>query len=241
MLIQILIIQIITFIGLIFVLRILFYRQLSSALTRLKHLHDENLMREEELNKKLKEVGELREAELLKVKQEAEEIVKEAKQTAAKMSANSQEFAKKEAQRIIGHATSDLRKREEDLQNKYQEQALDFSVELLKLTFSQQGKIALQHELLTELIDELSNLPQEKFTVKTSNVKIISAAALNASEKERLIKILNKKTGQEVTFEECVDPEILAGLIIHIGALIIDGSLKNKLRKAIPHIKKVGK
>ena len=238
MLIQLLIIQAVTFVGLIFLLRVLFYRQLSSALTRLKRLHEENLARQEELKKELEKLQQEKEAELSKARGEVEQIVKEAREKAAKVSDDSQAFAKQEAQKLIEQGNDNLKKLEAELQGKYQERALDLSVQLLKFTFSQQGRQALQHELLVELIEEISRLPQDKFTVKAAEAKVTSAYLLNSAEKEKIAKILGEKMNYSVTLEEAVDAGLLAGLVIQVGALTIDGSLKNKLRKVVPLLKK---
>ena len=237
MVFQLLIIQAVTFVGLIIVLRVLFYRQLSAALTRLRKLHEENLAREEELKKELENARKEKEAELAKAKLEAEQIIKDTRTKAEKLNEDSRTLAKQEAQKIIEQGKSDLKKLEAELASKYQEEAVDFSVSMLKFTFSQQGKEALQHELLSELIKEIEGLPEDKFSVKSKLAKVLVPSALNAGEKDKLIHALSEKIGLAVDLEESVDPEIIAGLIIQVGALTIDGSLRNKFKKVIPYLK----
>lgn len=237
MVFQLLIIQAITFVGLIIVLRILFYRQLSAALTRLRKLHEENLAREEELKKELEAARREKEAELAKTKTEAEQIIKETRIKAEKLNEESRVLAKQEAQKIIDQGKLDLKKLEAELAGKYQEEAIDFSISMLKFTFSQQGKESLQHELLSELIKEIEGLPSEKFSVKTKLAKVLVPSVLSAAEKDKLGHVLSEKIGEEVQLEESLDPEIIAGLIIQVGALTIDGSLRNKFRKVIPYLK----
>ena len=237
MVFQLLIIQAVTFIGLIIVLRILFYRQLSSALARLRKLHEENLAREEELKKELENAKKEKEAEMIRTKAEAEAIIKESRTKAEKLNEESRVLAKQEADKIIEQGKTELRKLEAELSTKYQEEAIEFSVSMLKFTFSQKGKEALQHELLSELIKEIEGLDPERFSVKTKQAKILAPAALSPAEKEKLSQLLSQKIGQTVELQESVDPDIIAGIIIQVGALTIDGSLRNKLKKVIPYLK----
>ena len=60
-------------------------------------------------------------------------------------------------------------------------------------------------------------------------VQIISAAALDQSEKDTLVQKLEKKTGCTVQPEFFQDESILGGLVIKIGDQVLDGSLKNRL------------
>jgi len=237
MIIQLLLIQVFTFVGLIFVLRFLFYRQLSSALGRLKHLHEENLQREEELKKELEIARQEKETELAKAKEEAAQIIKEAKGKAEAASGLAQQQAKQEVEKIIERAKLDSKKFENEIIAKSQEQAIDLSVSMLKFTFGQQEKQALQHELIVELIEEIERLPAEKFTVKAKQAKVTSAFTLNKEEKEKLAQVLSLKAGVAVELEELNDPEVIMGLVIEMGGFTIDGSLRNKLKKVIPYLK----
>ena len=240
MLIQLLIIQIVTFIGLILVLRMLFYRQLNSALARLKGLYQENLERQERLKKELKQVEFEKESKLAKAKEEARLLVQSAKEKSEGVSAGIQQRAKEEAQRTIDHAHQEIRQLESDLQHRSEERAIELSLQMLQLTFADQKKSDLQHQLLSEFMEELKNLDSKRIMNTAGKTRVITASELTPRERERFTEILSDKMGAKVTFDESVDPEMIAGLIIHIGDLTIDGSLKNQLHKASLYLRSKG-
>lgn len=237
MLIQLIIIQAVTFAGLIFVLRMLFYRNLNSALARLRRLHEENLARENELKAELEKLNQDKERELALAKEEAGRIVKDAKQNAEKLSLDINEQAKEQAKKTFEQSKSRIVGLENELADRYKEMAVDLSVEMLEAAFTAQGRQGLQQELLKELIEEIKGVDKGRFTVKTRHVKMTSACALDAASLGRLKEIISDKIGTAAEIEEAVDPKIIAGVIIEIGAFIIDASLRNKLRKVIPYIK----
>lgn len=237
MTIQLIIIQVVTFLALIIVLRILFYGQLDSALKRLKRLYEENLTREEELKKKIEDVALEREKELLKTRELAAAIIKDAKEKAEKALEDAVSRAKDESKRVLGHAEGESEKMKDNMMARVHDKAIEMSVEMLKAALTGQGKEALQHDLLSELIDEIKKVAKEKFTVKTKRVTVLSAQALKADELTKIAHILKDKMGGAVDIDESVDKDIIAGLIIKIGSLTIDGSIRNKLGKVIPHLR----
>jgi F-type H+-transporting ATPase subunit b len=237
MLFQLLIIQVITFAVLLFVLRILFYKQLGSALARLKNLHEENLAREEELKKELEKARLEKEQELKKAREEADKIIKDSKTKAEKISLDADKQAKEKVESALEQMQQEKEKLEKELLAKYQQHAIDLSLEMLDAVFTDQGREALQHQLIMELIGELKNLEKDKFTVRGKEAKVTSAYPLTDGEKEKLAHILSDKVGERVALQESKDAGIIAGLIINIGALTIDGSLKSKLKKTIPYLK----
>jgi F0F1-type ATP synthase membrane subunit b/b' len=235
--IQLIVIQVLTFIGIIIVLRIMFSSQLNAALARLKALHEENVIKEEELAKELEEARQEKEKTLHAAREEAAAIIKEAKSKAEKAGMEFEAKSKAEAQRKFDHVDGEIEKIKGASAASSHEKAVDFSTQMLEAVFTERSAAAFHHELIDELLEEIKDLDKSKFTVKTKDLEVISACPVAAEDKAKLAKILSDKVGMRVDIKESIDRSVVAGLIIKIGALTIDGSLKNKLRKILPHLK----
>ena len=231
---QLVLLQITTVAGLIFALRMLFARQLNAALRRLQTLQEETLVKEAQLKEELERAKQERAAEAEKGREEARRLVEAAKQEAQVLRATTEEQSKQEAQKIFARGQEELAKSRAELLGEIDAHAVRLSTEVLRYTFSQQAKEDFQHHLTAELIEDVSRLSQQQFSVKAETVSVTSSFPLTAQERHRLGQTLSEKLGGPVTLNERIDPELIIGLVIQIGALIIDGSLKNKLRKVLP-------
>ena len=238
MLIQLLVLQIVTFAGIIFVLRFLFYRQLNSSLSRLKDLYEENLIKENRLKEELERAKQVSLSEIEKGKQQGESVVEAAKKEAEELRINLKEQAKQEAQKIIVQGKEDLEKTKIHQMAEIEDKAIALSLQMIKYAFTQQGKENLHHLLIEELIRDLRAIDKNSLVVTTHQLKIITPFPLNAREREEIKQILAEKIGSDIALEERIDHELITGLMIQVGELVIDGSFKTKLKKIIPYLKK---
>jgi F-type H+-transporting ATPase subunit delta len=62
-----------------------------------------------------------------------------------------------------------------------------------------------------------------------ADVQVISAAALDEPQRQRLATALKKRLGRDVRLHCEVDPTLLGGAIVRSGDFVIDGSLKARL------------
>jgi len=234
---QLLILQIVTFIILIVLLRFLFYRQLNSALERLKELHEENLAREAELKRELERAKKERVAEIEKGKKEAKKIIEETKRAGEILHRSIEEKAKLEAQKIIDQGKEELSRLKNSLYQEINEHAIELSLKMIKYTFTEKSRKSLHKQLIDELIDEIAKLEKERFFVKEDNVKVISSFPLETNEEIRLKEIISSKLERNIELNKEIDTDLIGGLVVEIGAFVIDGSLKNRLKRVIPYLR----
>ena len=73
---------------------------------------------------------------------------------------------------------------------------------------------------------------------KRLGVTVTSAVELDPEIAERISSEIEEQTGNEVQLENRVDPEILGGLVVQVGNMVLDTSIRNrleKLRKSVAH------
>jgi len=237
MLIQLLILQFITFIGIIFLLRFLFARNLKSALERLNILHEENLAKEEELKEELRRAKEESQTQIQQGKDEAELIIEEAGKEAQRIRMNMEAQAKQQAEKIISDGRLEVEKLKVSVIKDIQAQSVELASRMIAELLTETDKIALQYEFANGIIEEVSRLPKEQFNVQGNQVKVVSSFLLLDRQRDAIKRVLAEKIGREIELNEQIDPKLIGGLTVELGGLVIDGTLKNKLQRIIPHLK----
>ena len=66
---------------------------------------------------------------------------------------------------------------------------------------------------------------------KRLGVTVTSAVELDPEIAERIGREIEEQTGNTVELERKVDPDILGGLVVQVGNMILDTSIRNRLEK----------
>ncbi len=93
------------------------------------------------------------------------------------------------------------------------------------------GFVALKNRLffLNSIIENFLNLVSKgKGELKG---KLISSKELSQTEKQKIEDSLSKDFKSSLNLDYSYDPDLVAGLIIQIGSIMIDTSIKTKLKK----------
>ena len=103
----------------------------------------------------------------------------------------------------------------------------NFSLNLKKFL----GFVALKNRLfyLDNIIESFLNLVSN--TKGELKAKLISSKKLSEAERQKIQTDLSKDFKSSLNLDYTYDPDLIAGLIIQIGSVMIDTSIKTKLKK----------
>ena len=232
---QILVLQISFFFLLLFALQKFFHGHLTGAISRMEKLQQKTIKKEEELQK-YQEM----------VLKDCEERIRKTDEEIAQRKAQGEEELKLLKQSAAGRLEEEkaalkgeLAQREKILERQFEQNArregVDIACELVKGAFSESLLKVLHQHLSEELLQGLSGIPQAKGMVVEKSVKVRSAFPLGDAQKEKwkkeLTALREKGAGSPVEIREEIDKDLLAGFVLVVGELVLDGSLKNRFEK----------
>jgi len=238
LIVQLIILQVITFIGLVFVLRKFLYTEAASQIKRLKSLNADNEKKAEDLRKKVEQAEAEYKEKTSKAEEEARRIKEEAQREIGEQRLQAEEKANLEAERIISQARNSREKIKEELKVELEEEAIDFAFELIRAAFDEAMCKNVHEELANRIIDGLEQIEGERIPREVATAEITSAFNLSPQQKERIRKIISKKVSREIDLKEEMNRDLIAGLIIRVDDLIIDGSLFNRLKETRQSLEK---
>lgn len=234
---QLIIIQIITFGLLAFLLRQFLTQHVTQSQDRLQELVQENRKREEDLKEKRsllenefknkldhhnKEMGKLRSAAEADAQTLREEALARAEEERRKMLSDAE--AQKETFR-------------KQLVMEMEEKALNLASGIIQHVFTAEVAKGIHVQLTDELIGEIEASDGQGMQFDEEEVEVLVPYPLMDPQMERIRAILSKKTGKPVEIKQTIQPDILTGMVVRLGNSVLDGSLKNKLKGAMSHVR----
>jgi len=236
--IPIIIMHVVVLIVLMGFIRLIIVGHAKRATTRVKQVEDEVRKKEEDIKREIEE----HEKDFSEKKAEAERQLQsqreEAKREASRLKEQSIAEAKKESQKIIEQAHKNEQKIREQIARQMEEKTVEYGGRVFKLVFSDLMTGDLNKQFINELIDALDEIEKGAITVDSAEATIITSHPLQADQKQRLESVLREKFNEQTTITESTDETLLGGLILKMGSLEIDGSLRNRYQEAVNEVKK---
>jgi F-type H+-transporting ATPase subunit delta len=230
--ITVVIVTILFFGGMIVFMKKYFGREVTSAISHLDKQAVEYAQKEEAVKKQYEDA-----------KRQSQEIIANAQKDAQQQKEETLKQAHADKEKIVGEAhqqAEEVIKQADnarlallnELEQKINERAVVKSSQLLASALPDDLKEEIHAKWLVNLVESsFENLDRLKIPGGLTEVSVVSAFALSDSQRKALVSKLTEKLGFKVTLNEQVDPAIIAGLVVTIGSLCLDGSLRFKIQE----------
>ncbi len=232
--VQIVIVQALIFGALIYALRQVLTKNISHATSHLDELNADFIRRQEEIRHKQEEADRYRKEIIDKAQGEAErlrqEMILQVEAEKEKMLTD----ARAQSADIVakGEKTKDVITQElrRTVEARMSERLADCFVTVLPDHARQVLHDLWVADLLSGALGDFSTM---HLSDDAQTVRIVSAYPLSDTQKKALHKKLKDTFEKEFDFREEVDAALLGGVLLEIGSLVLDGSVRNKVQQVI--------
>lgn len=234
LLVQLIIIQIITFIGLIFVLRKLMYSASFKESSRLEKLSQEYTKRLQDLEQKYSQVQEDCNQIQAQAKREAQKILLEAKIEGEKTKKEYKDKAQEQKEQILKQAQAAKDALKNQIEANINERCVGYAASLLKDVLTHNIEEKMHDNYLQEIITSLRKMADKDFIIdqNTSTIKLTTAYKLSGHQLGEIQEVLNNLAKRELVLQEEVDKNLAAGIMLHWDNFFLDASILGKIKKA---------
>lgn len=235
----IIVLNLLMFLGMLFVL----HRFMGSAsydeTKRLQQQNLENAQKAVELEQKIEEAEKHYKERLVHAEEESKKLKERAIKEAETIKEQMLAKARDEKDRLIEQAINAKEKVREEIEGGLVEKSLGFARRIIAEILNDQQQKVVYDALLNDVFAAMENIDANTFkgAKHQGRCRIQSSQPLQAQQKQRLIKILSEKTGENISLEEIIDKDLIAGIIVQVGSFRVDGSLTAKFKKAAESIR----
>ncbi len=239
MILTVILFQGVIFIGLIFIMRQFMKGHVSGAMGHLQKLNEDLIKQQHDMKAKMTESQREQEMKMNKLEQDITAQQTRAREEANKTIEETKTRALSEREKIIAEAVQTREKMKLEVMSEMEEKSVQHAKTMVS-EFLQGDLKKLTHEsLVLQVLEGVKDLPMESYQLKPGQTGIISTPEpLSEELKKKISQVIQDKIKTEVVFKEELDTALVAGIVLKLGNLMIDGSLTNRLSEAAARIKK---
>lgn len=227
------ILQALIFAGVVVFLRKMFSQNVTSATSHLDKMSLDYAKKEEEIKKQYEEAARKSQEIVLNAQKELQTQKEQVFQEVQEEKKRLLEAAQAKADELIAQADCAAQGLLKEMAQKIEEKALLKAVGLLQTILPEGIRFEIHKKWFDDLIASgLSRLERLNIPEGIDTASLITPFALSSPQKEALLKVMGEKLGRQIMLVEKIDPNIIAGLVVMIGNLVFDGSLRFKIEEA---------
>src|SRR2546428_510387 len=234
---QLILIQVITFVVLAVLLHQFLYRQVTRSLGRLQQLYQENREREEALKRRREETEQEIRTTTARHHEEIGRLRAEAEAGTQKMQEERLAQAKEEGQRIVAEAEAKRERMRASLGSEMEEKAVGLASDIIRRVLSAQVAQGIHQQLVDELVEARRKSDGPRPELDADKVEVVVPFPLTQTQHERLSTIFSSRMGRSVKIHETIDAEIVAGMVVRLENVVLDGSLKTKVKGMLAYVR----
>lgn len=218
--------------GLIFVMKKMFFSRIETAKNQLDEQSEAARQKQAELNRKIKEADEelnrrRSEADALakKMVTEAEEKVKEEREKIIHK-------ARAEGEEIITKAQMTKDKIRKEIEMEMELKAIAYATNIVNHVLDQKGRGALDRQLQEDFLQGLEKIDMSQLNSEVGAAEVITVSPVDSMVLDRIAATLKSKLKKDLQVTNRVDPQYMAGIVLKLGTLGLDGSLRNMIKES---------
>ncbi len=234
LIISLVVLQVVIFAGLVFILKRVITQNVVSATQHLEKLDREYSKKEDGVDLRLQEVQKKSQDMLENAKREAEKLKAQIIKEAETEKDNILKDARIQSDEIIEQADRLKELLISEINERISRQAAEKACELIQDALPDKFKEDIHRvwieESLRDGFSQLENLDLD-VSKDIKEVKVVSGFSIKEKEREMISEKIKSVLGRDISIVEETDPKLIAGIVVSIGGLVLDGSLRNKIRE----------
>jgi len=239
---QLILVQVIAFIGVVLVMRKILISSSYKEINRLQQLNEENAEKSKELARKILDAENDHRERITQAEKEVRELKTRARKEIEELKEALVAKGKAEGDSIVAQALNSKKEIRAEIEEGMHEKSVEFSFQIFQKVLSSDEQKLVFNGLMESVLEELENIEKDRLKAinlkgSQNNIEVKTSHAMSSQQKEKLETVLSSKLDQTIKTQEVVERDVICGIIIMLGSVVIDGSLSERFRKAAAELK----